>query len=75
MRRAGPALVALIAVVVVAAPAAAQAPRTERLDNGFTVIVRENPVAPVAALSLLVKVGTRWEQPATAGIGPPGATG
>ena len=31
------------------AVAAAQAPRTERLDNGFTVIVRENPLAPVVA--------------------------
>jgi predicted Zn-dependent peptidase len=30
--------------------------------------VRENPLAPVVALSLLVKVGTRWEQPANAGI-------
>ena len=49
-------------------PAHAQAPRVERLDNGFTIIVRENPLAPVVALSLLVKTGTRWEQPANAGI-------
>jgi zinc protease len=55
-------------VLAAAAPALAQAPRTARLDNGFTVIVRENPLAPVVALSLLVKVGTRWEQPANAGI-------
>jgi predicted Zn-dependent peptidase len=41
-------------VLAAAAPALAQAPRTARLDNGFTVIVRENPLAPVVALSLLV---------------------
>lgn len=61
----GLALVALLAAV---APARAQAPRVERLENGFTVIVRENPLAPVVALSLLVKVGTKWERPAQAGI-------
>ena len=67
MRRA--ALVALAVVLIAAAlPASAQTTRTERLDNGFTVIVRENPLAPVVALSLLTKVGTRWEQPANAGI-------
>ena len=52
----------------VVARAHAQAPRTERLDNGFTVIVRENPLAPVVALELQIKTGTRWEQPAVAGI-------
>jgi zinc protease len=51
-----------------AGPAGAQTPRTERLENGFTVIVRENPLAPVVALSLLIKTGTRWETPANAGI-------
>ena len=67
MRRA--TLVALAVVLIAAAlPASAQTTRTERLDNGFTVIVRENPLAPVVALSLLTKVGTRWEQPANAGI-------
>lgn len=66
MRRAAPLALAL--VVLAAAPAAAQTTRTERLENGFTVIVRENPLAPVVALSLFVKVGTRWEQPANAGI-------
>lgn len=60
---------ALLVVGLLAAPAgaAAQAAR-ERLDNGFTVLVRENPVAPVVAVSLLVKMGTRWEEPANAGI-------
>jgi zinc protease len=54
-------------LLVVPGTAAAQVTQ-ERLDNGFTVIVRENPVAPVVAVSLLVKMGTRWEQPASAGV-------
>ena len=64
------ALLVVAALVLAAAPASAsaQAPRVERLDNGFTVLVRENPLAPVVALSLLVRVGTRWEQPENAGI-------
>ncbi len=39
-----------------------------RLDNGLTVLVRENPTAPVVAISLMVRMGTRWETPETAGI-------
>src|SRR5439155_1564774 len=59
----------LLAAGVLTAPSAAVAQlRHEQLDNGLTVIVRENPVAPVVAVSLLVKMGTRWEHPATAGI-------
>lgn len=68
MRRAAPAVLALVLIAGAAAPVAAQPPRTERLENGLTVIVRENPLAPVAAISLLVKVGTLWEQPGNAGI-------
>jgi predicted Zn-dependent peptidase len=61
---------AIVAVAVLTAsdPAFAQATRIERLDNGFTVIVRENPLAPVVAVSLQVRIGTRWETPANAGI-------
>ncbi|HKB25486.1 MAG TPA: pitrilysin family protein [Methylomirabilota bacterium] len=61
-------LPALYAACLLAAPAAAADVTQARLDNGFTVIVRENPVAPVVAASLLVKMGTRWETPAVAGI-------
>src|SRR6059036_2628662 len=39
-----------------------------RLPNGFTVVVRENPAAPVVGYSLLVKMGTRTETPDDAGI-------
>ncbi len=54
-------------LLVVPAIAAAQVTQ-ERFENGFTVIVRGNPVAPVVAVSLLVKMGTRWEAPADAGL-------
>jgi len=40
----------------------------ERLDNGMTVLVRENPLAPVVAVALLVRMGTRWERAENAGI-------
>src|SRR5262249_31119664 len=34
----------------------------------FTLVVRENPAAPVVAYSLLVRMGTRTETPDNAGI-------
>ena len=64
--------VVLVMVLAVAWPARGQGPaetvRSVRLDNGFTVVVRENPVAPVVAMALLVRMGSRWETPANAGI-------
>ena len=66
--------VALVAVTLLATsrPAPAQSTaedvRGTRLDNGLTVIVRENPVAPVVAIALLVRMGSRWETAANAGI-------
>ena len=63
------ARLALLALAALLVPAGAAAQVThQKLDNGLTVIVRENPVAPVVAVALLVRMGTRWEQPATAGI-------
>jgi predicted Zn-dependent peptidase len=65
---------ALVTVAVVATPWVAGAPaatdgvRLERLDNGLTVMVRENPVAPVVAVALLVRMGSRWEAADNAGI-------
>jgi predicted Zn-dependent peptidase len=63
---------ALAAALILFAPAAASAQsggvtRT-RLPNGLTVLVRENPAAPVVAYSLMVKMGTRTETPDIAGI-------
>ena len=66
--------VALVLAVVLAAPwlAGAQTPPDDavltRLDNGLTVIVRENRVAPVVAIALLVRMGSRWETADNAGI-------
>ena len=69
MRRLRPVLVAVL-VALAAAPAGAQTPSVTRtrLANGLTVLVRENPTAPVVAISLMVKMGTRWETPENAGI-------
>jgi predicted Zn-dependent peptidase len=62
-------LLALLAVLGSAhAQAPAEAVRMVRLDNGLTVLVRENPVAPVVAVALLVRMGSRWETPDNAGI-------
>jgi zinc protease len=63
------AALVLLVVGLVTLPAGATAETTrQRLDNGFTVFVRENPVAPVVAVTLLVRMGTRWEEPPIAGI-------
>lgn len=67
MRRLGPVL-ALVALLVPRPAPAAEGVVRERLPNGLTVLVRENPVAPVVALSLLVRMGTRWERAEVAGI-------
>ena len=67
MRRA----LAVALLLLCAGPACAQTAepvRQTRLPNGLTVIVRENAVAPVVALSLQVRMGTRWETADTAGI-------
>jgi zinc protease len=61
--------IALLAALA-AAPAWAQSPAVSRtrLANGLTVLVRENPTAPVVGISLMVKMGTRWETPDNAGV-------
>src|SRR5207249_5634437 len=51
-----------------AAESAAGAVTRTKLANGMTVLVRENPTAPVAAISLMLRMGTRWETPQNAGI-------
>jgi len=73
MSRRALALVLALGLLVGSAPTSpAQAPDTEvrltRLDNGLTVAVRENPVAPVVAIALLVRMGSRWETADNAGI-------
>ncbi len=57
-------------LALLAAPAWAQglAISRARLPNGVTVLVRENPTAPVVGISLMVRMGTRWETAGNAGI-------
>ena len=62
------ALAAVLLVLVLAGPAAGQSTTQERLENGLLVLVRENPLAPVVAISLMVEMGARWESPENAGI-------
>jgi predicted Zn-dependent peptidase len=61
---------ALSALVLVVAPAATAAPSVSRhvLEDGLTVLVRENPAAPVVAVSLQVRAGSRFETAEQAGI-------
>jgi zinc protease len=61
-------LLAFIATPSAAAESKAEGVSRSRLANGVTVLVRENPVAPVVAVSLQVKMGTRWETRENAGI-------
>ncbi len=69
------ALLLGLAIVVAAPPRPATAAddpagavtRT-KLANGMTVLVRENPTAPVVAISLMLRMGTRWETRQNAGI-------
>jgi zinc protease len=68
--RAGLLALAVLAVAAASAAAAESsgAVTRTRLANGLTVLVRENPVAPVVAVSLQMKMGTRWETRDNAGI-------
>lgn len=61
-------LVCAVAASALAAERPAGGASRNRLPNGLTVLVRENPVAPVVAVSLQVKMGTRWEARENAGI-------
>jgi predicted Zn-dependent peptidase len=56
-----------LAVAIGAAGQAGDVVRTT-LPNGLVVLVRENPTASVVAVSLMVKMGTRWETRDNAGI-------
>jgi len=75
MRRSIRSTAAVVIAVLAAAMICRDAPAIaaedvtrERLDNGVTVLVRENPLAPVVAVALLVRMGTRWERAENAGI-------
>jgi zinc protease len=61
-------LCALLAAPWLAGAQSGDSVRAVRLDNGLTVLVRENPVAPVVAIALMLRVGSRWEHRDNAGI-------
>lgn len=64
-------LLATLTALALHAPAAEAQGRPvsrTRLANGMTVLIRENPVAPVVAMSLMLRMGTRWETASTAGM-------
>jgi zinc protease len=64
------ALVLAVLLLGGAVSTAADEARVTRttLPNGLRVLVRENPAAGVVAVSLLVRAGSRFETPETAGI-------
>lgn len=53
-----------------ASPAGTPSPPVlrHRYASGLTLLVRENAVAPVVAVSLQVRMGTRWERAESAGL-------
>ena len=63
-------MVAALLLLLVPSVVAAQTVTVTRtrLPNGLTVLVRENPEAPVVAYSLMIRMGTRTETPENAGI-------
>jgi zinc protease len=71
MRRVGLGLAASLGVILATPSLPAVSRETvlaDRLSNGLTVLVRENSAAPVVAVSLFVRVGSRWEADETAGV-------
>ena len=64
------ALLALLSLAPAMAPGAwaAEPIQRERMANGLTVLVRENPTVPVVAASVMVRVGSRWEREENTGI-------
>ncbi|HEY7437509.1 MAG TPA: pitrilysin family protein [Methylomirabilota bacterium] len=71
MRRRRAAALALVltgALGWAGAGSAAAQPARQQLPGGLTVLVRQNTATPVAAASLFVRMGSRWETEDDAGI-------
>jgi zinc protease len=64
------AVIAAVVATLILAPSSpgAEPIARERLANGLTLLVRENPSVPVVAVSIMVRVGSRWERGDNAGI-------
>jgi zinc protease len=64
----GLSVVTLLTPGLVGAAGEPSAVTRTKLANGMTVLVRENPTAPIVAISLMLRLGTRWETRENAGI-------
>ncbi len=62
------ALAVVLALGWAGAGSAAAQPARQQLPGGLTVLVRENTATAVAAASLFVRMGSRWETEDDAGI-------
>ena len=64
------AVVAAVVTTLILAPGVpgAEPIARERLPNGLTLLVRENPSVPVVAVSIMIRAGSRWEHGDNAGI-------
>jgi len=64
------AVVAAVVTMLILAPGVpgAEPIARERLPNGLTLLVRENPSVPVVAVSIMIRAGSRWEHGDNAGI-------
>jgi len=65
------AFIMVLTGILGAAPLAASAEAAwvrQRLDNGLVVLALENPASPAVAVSVLIRVGSRWEHDDNAGI-------
>ena len=59
----------VVALALAVAPVSAEPSVSRRvLENGLTVLVRENSAAPVVAVSLQVRAGSRFETRERAGL-------
>ena len=67
-RRVAAAVLALAVLIPASAGSQTTGITRTRLPNGMTLLVRENPSAPVVAASLIIRMGTRWETYQTAGL-------
>ena len=67
-RRDVAALALAVALGWAGAGSAAAQPARQQLPGGLTVLLRENTATPVAAASLFVRMGSRWETEDDAGI-------
>ncbi|HKO22513.1 MAG TPA: pitrilysin family protein, partial [Candidatus Eisenbacteria bacterium] len=68
-RTVGLTLALLLGWAGVTTPVRAAEPiRRDQFADGLTVLVRQNPSVPVVAVSIMVRVGSRWETPDNAGI-------